>query len=190
MTLPRLAHEQGLIPAHAGKTVSRILSVFLCWAHPRSRGENLMGLATTDLTEGSSPLTRGKLGLDRGLRNQRGLIPAHAGKTVGAPLVLGARGAHPRSRGENPLKFVGTSKLTGSSPLTRGKQSVYKPGLARNGLIPAHAGKTRRTVRRSPVSRAHPRSRGENALVGYPGAWLTGSSPLTRGKLSILASRF
>ena len=55
---------------------------FQGWAHPRSRGENLMGLATTLLTEGSSPLTRGKR-LERAAHpGCHGLIPAHAGKTL------------------------------------------------------------------------------------------------------------
>ena len=51
---------------------------------------------------------------------------------------------------------------TGSSPLTRGKQQVDVAEADVLGLIPAHAGKTRR-FRRSYV-------------MGF------GSSPLTRGK--------
>ena len=33
----------GLIPAHAGKTWKDGESLFLRWAHPRSRGENCVG---------------------------------------------------------------------------------------------------------------------------------------------------
>ena len=52
----------GLIPAHAGKTRD-LLPVFEdAGAHPRSRGENAAGIASIALTQGSSPLTRGKLG--------------------------------------------------------------------------------------------------------------------------------
>ena len=91
---------------------------------------------------GSSPLTRGK----RASQEQRGpgsgLIPAHAGKTFVA-IDAGMRTtAHPRSRGENPEILSGLIFPEGSSPLTRGKQGVALPVSLRNGLIPAHAGKT------------------------------------------------
>ena len=74
--------------------------------------------------------------------------------------------------------------MSGSSPLTRGKQeSRCTPPQAKR-LIPAHAGKTgfRRRSRRWLT--AHPRSRGENrrARAGLPLG--PGSSPLTRGKPS------
>ena len=70
-----------LIPAHAGKTVMMTSASGRRPAHPRSRGENAAGIASVALTQGSSPLTRGK----RPRANQRTLrvrlIPAHAGKT-------------------------------------------------------------------------------------------------------------
>ena len=50
------------------------------------------------------------------------------------------------------------------------------------GLIPAHAGKTSPDRQPSGQSRAHPRSRGENAFVVAYNKSETGSSPLTRGK--------
>ena len=90
-----------LIPAHAGKTISEHANSDPAQAHPRSRGENLMPLTNPSISDGSSPLTRGK----RGYRDDRGvhprLIPAHAGKTLASLLSLLSRGAHPRSRGEN-----------------------------------------------------------------------------------------
>ena len=52
-------------------------------------------------TQGSSPLTRGKLGGLGGLCIRPGLIPAHAGKTPTGRQSTGGQGAHPRSRGEN-----------------------------------------------------------------------------------------
>ena len=51
------------------------------------------------------------------------------------------------------------------------------------GLIPAHAGKTRRPRRRRGEWTAHPRSRGENLSCGHDDGSFQGSSPLTRGKL-------
>ena len=77
-------------------------------------------------------------------------------------------------------------KLGGSSPLTRGKHAVSATILQVRGLIPAHAGKTasHRAARRRRA--AHPRSRGENVSCGFARSIMSGSSPLTRGKLDAL----
>ena len=77
----------------------------------------------------------------------------------------------------------------GSSPLTRGKRPVWPEGQPGVGLIPAHAGKTRRRFRRSYVMGAHPRSRGENSMLKDRLRYEDGSSPLTRGKRVTRASR-
>ena len=50
----------GLIPAHAGKTSRQHTASRRCWAHPRSRGENVEDGVSVLEGEGSSPLTRGK----------------------------------------------------------------------------------------------------------------------------------
>ena len=73
---------RGLIPAHAGKTSPGRRSHPYCRAHPRSRGENLDLWAQIYLLDGSSPLTRGKHLLGSEPELPRGLIPAHAGKTI------------------------------------------------------------------------------------------------------------
>ena len=152
----------GLIPAHAGKTMP--------------------GGERVELGTGSSPLTRGKRVDPVGARDLRGLIPAHAGKTTRPYPRGGSRWAHPRSRGENIDGAPGIHSGMGSSPLTRGKR--FPPGdrVHADGLIPAHAGKTR--ARSSPRRsiRAHPRSRGENAAMAAAVGIGGGSSPLTRGK--------
>ena len=49
-------------------------------------------------------------------------------------------------------------------------------------LIPAHAGKTLRAAAAAVWAAAHPRSRGENPLMPLMNPWMSGSSPLTRGK--------
>ena len=132
----------GLIPAHAGKTCPRTRPCARCGAHPRSRGENAGVGASSTISAGSSPLTRGKHGGGRGLSSAVGLIPAHAGKTAVEPLPLGRGWAHPRSRGENCMTTMRTQTPMGSSPLTRGKHGG-ELGVGRGGgLIPAHAGKT------------------------------------------------
>ena len=193
----------GLIPAHAGKTP--------CWgnvdtgveAHPRSRGENIPTAERPRNHVGSSPLTRGKhiplveLTPDRGLipahagkTNVAGigvaspgwLIPAHAGKTCGKGLDHFRAWAHPRSRGENLERARLVAWVRGSSPLTRGKPVEAGGGDPGVGLIPAHAGKTFARRIRDERKRAHPRSRGENQQAREARIPSRGSSPLTRGK--------
>ena len=199
----RSSFGRRLIPAHAGKTSPPRTRPASPWAHPRSRGENIQALDSSERAWGSSPLTRGKRVCQ---------------------LVTPARGrAHPRSRGENCRARGRVSSPRGSSPLTRGKHSdetlSFHPARlipahagktcrrgevpprgfgsspltrgkprrgdrprARCGLIPAHAGKTT-TSASSPSSRpAHPRSRGENLEQSTGAIEAVGSSPLTRGK--------
>ena len=172
----------GLIPAHAGKTLSTVAEMPSKRAHPRSRGENRRPRPLGRRRPGSSPLTRGKLAcLDAGHDRSR-LIPAHAGKTRRCFSRPSRTRAHPRSRGENDTADFTPLMNAGSSPLTRGKlvQSGHERG--RDGLIPAHAGKTADSGRSRPAYGAHPRSRGENPVRRALEEGCQGSSPLTRGK--------
>ena len=175
-------YNLGLIPAHAGKTSRRACRSPQTWAHPRSRGENLLLVLPSGSIQGSSPLTRGKRVAPPGPLRGPGLIPAHAGKTVGARGGRVPRRAHPRSRGENVVLQEVPEADQGSSPLTRGKP-VHVPGVRGAGrLIPAHAGKTSRQRSAGPRRGAHPRSRGENNRMSEAEQDRVGSSPLTRGK--------
>ena len=95
-------------------------------AHPRSRGENADREVPGEILLGSSPLTRGKQrDLARVCCGER-LIPAHAGKTIGATVTAGGSEAHPRSRGENSAYTCVHHRSSGSSPLTRGKRFLYQ----------------------------------------------------------------
>ena len=117
--------------------------VICLWAHPRSRGENLLRIPASELVKGSSPLTRGKLPDFARCPGKDGLIPAHAGKTLTTNRTRTLGRAHPRSRGENTYYPSGATLREGSSPLTRGKLLVAVVEGGAQGLIPAHAGKTR-----------------------------------------------
>ena len=171
-----------LIPAHAGKTASGAATRRHGWAHPHSRGENHSFREGNTRTQGSSPLTRGKLGpvLQEGLLER--LIPAHAGKTGPTCLESWLPKAHPRSRGENSISRRSRARMRGSSPLTRGKHVQFCASIVSLRLIPAHAGKTCQSRLRRVGSTAHPCSRGENACGEAVTAVSVGSSPLTRGK--------
>ena len=172
----------GLIPAHAGKTHTEALPGDKTRAHPRSRGENFTDSCTPRPRGGSSPLTRGKQTTSRKAHHENGLIPAHAGKTPWGGGRGWPGGAHPRSRGENHCRQRVHGGRRGSSPLTRGKRPRQTIERFQDGLIPAHAGKTRDRKRPCRASQAHPRSRGENAVQKVEDGAGDGSSPLTRGK--------
>ena len=175
--------DAGLIPAHAGKTDSCSGTSRGGRAHPRSRGENLRVGVDALEAQGSSPLTRGKQLPRTNVAIARRLIPAHAGKTGGAPSVDGRTPAHPRSRGENEWFAESFSSGMGSSPLTRGKHKLGSRKYPLKRLIPTHAGKTKLTACELRHIGAHPHSRGENSPMALPKTLSAGSSPLTRGKL-------
>ena len=131
---------------------------------------------------GSSPLTRGKPPNKVCAGVIKGLIPAHAGKTLPRVHCDRQPQAHPRSRGENTPRGTLARSSAGSSPLTRGKLRRLCGLKSSVGLIPAHAGKTFLLNLSVCLGWAHPRSRGENKLSQHNLGLPNGSSPLTRGK--------
>ena len=171
-----------LIPAHAGKTTTAPRRLSALWAHPRSRGENNPISSQRPARSGSSPLTRGKRAPRASRPVETRLIPAHAGKTQISTPNGPLRGAHPRSRGENPVLHFTAVCSVGSSPLTRGKHLGQGQSHQGRRLIPAHAGKTKALEISLRRCGAHPRSRGENPVRSRRLAATSGSSPLTRGK--------
>ena len=133
-----------LIPAHAGKTRERPKALNRRTAHPRACGENVAGVSFGSFGAGSSPRMRGKR---NGLVNVlccQGLIPAHAGKTSQSLYPVDRAWAHPRACGENASLCQPTARPRGSSPRMRGKRRDDDHDSPARGLIPAHAGKTRR----------------------------------------------
>ena len=179
---PTRVGSSGLIPAHAGKTVTAWAGLSSRRAHPRSRGENHLRAILAAQNQGSSPLTRGKRGEGDDDAHTRRLIPAHAGKTGTRCGPRRRQQAHPRSRGENMRIVIEVDTEQGSSPLTRGKLTHARLTRRESGLIPAHAGKTCIAMQRERGDGAHPRSRGENEIARAEDVNSNGSSPLTRGK--------
>ena len=131
---------------------------------------------------GSSPRVRGKPHGPVLSGQERGLIPARAGKTPIRDTHSGRAAAHPRACGENPQTEAPTLFATGSSPRVRGKPGLRGHQHLVPGLIPARAGKTYRSHEHFTCNWAHPRACGENppanGAVGGP----SGSSPRVRGK--------
>ncbi len=171
----------GLIPARAGRTRCGLRAAARTWAHPRSRGEDIQLASLAGVRSGSSPLARG--GPSRVGRGSLcgGLIPARAGRTTEEGQRRAGWRAHPRSRGEDLPVLTGRELLAGSSPLARGGHEHRLLRGAFPGLIPARAGRTTRSRHRTGCARAHPRSRGEDAVTLGIGVTGAGSSPLARG---------
>ena len=103
---PHRPGDHRLIPTHAGKTEGRSRVYGEGEAHPHSRGENAGAIEELAKAGGSSPLTRGKPLLNLLADGDRGLIPAHAGKTTRRRSRRPEWPAHPRSRGENSSRLA------------------------------------------------------------------------------------
>ena len=132
--------------------------------------------------EGSPPRMRGKPKWSQKKKVAAGITPAHAGKTQ--PRAGGSRvaGDHPRACGENRALRNTPRAPRGSPPRMRGKQGHGILGELRRGITPAHAGKTRRTVRSLSAWRDHPRACGENKTTVTLHTVREGSPPRMRGK--------
>ena len=70
-----------IIPAYAGSTPDDVDSLDDVEDHPRIRGEHGGGVAEAVARNGSSPHTRGALGILLAIMVQLGIIPAYAGST-------------------------------------------------------------------------------------------------------------
>ena len=172
----------GLIPARAGKTPHGVGVGVERRAHPRACGENVRRALGKRGQWGSSPRVRGKLGVLGGEAEERGLIPACAGKTT-SPTPCGSTGrAHPRVCGENLLASALAAWWLGSSPRVRGKRQELEAVDEQPRLIPACAGKTGSWPVRPPRRPAHPRVCGENEYLLMLTSSHGGSSPRVRGK--------
>ena len=87
----------GIIPAHAGNTVSGIRYLDFSRDHPRACGEHPALCRVRHVETGSSPRMRGTHALVLVAFGERGIIPAHAGNTF-TPFVNGfLDGDHPRA---------------------------------------------------------------------------------------------
>ena len=132
---------------------------------------------------GSSPLARGTLYHVVRASAGAGLIPARAGNTPCWKTLRATSRAHPRSRGEHPLRPFREIRDEGSSPLARGTPLTHRGLSQRCGLIPARAGNTRPRPPKALLHGAHPRSRGEHESHLLDELNHPGSSPLARGTL-------
>ena len=144
-----------------------------------------MKAPTRAVSAGSSPLSRGILA-GTGLNSwAERIIPALAGNTMLTTPEGVLQTDHPRSRGEYSRICRSWRSRCGSSPLSRGILWHRGDGLAGNGIIPALAGNTGSELLPRNPGTDHPRSRGEYEFQQGPVMWTLGSSPLSRGILTL-----
>ena len=147
------------------------------------RGEGDPIFPPESAISGSSPHARGRPGRARTASEPRRLIPVCAGRAQGSRFRCGHRPAHPRMRGEGPMRIRDVMVELGSSPHAWGGRGPGGRGSCVVRLIPACAGRAR-SARRSRTRRAaHPRMRGEGPARVLSVAWVIGSSPHARGGL-------
>ena len=72
----------GIIPAHAGLTVTKAVSSAKNRDHPRACGAHVNEMPEDDSMKGSSPRMRGSQYISRFFDAGEGIIPAHAGLTT------------------------------------------------------------------------------------------------------------
>ena len=137
------AHIARNIPAYAGRTIETSEGGGFFWKHPRIRGENHLRQFLFWIVLETSPHTRGELVWRIPTEDAHGNIPAYAGRTGCPKNPARLRQKHPRIRGENTPQHLAGGRITETSPHTRGehRRSVFM--RARQGNIPAYAGRTR-----------------------------------------------
>ncbi len=184
----RRGHHR-IIPAYAGSTTLFGSAAPIWWDHPRLRGEHPK-IRVLDLGDGgSSPPTRGARVRSRVVPPGCGIIPAYAGSTPNSSPNHQMTTDHPRLRGEHAGQAGLVQEAKGSSPPTRGAQPACGWRQLRVGIIPAYAGSTRTISHHHARHRDHPRLRGEHELAPSDRVGHCGSSPPTRGALSVCPSR-
>ncbi len=187
--------KKRFIPAYAGNAVVYPPTTPGVTVHPRVRGERSVGVSFRCWVSGSSPRTRGTQFFAQFPDLIFRFIPAYAGNAAKQTQQGEVVSVHPRVRGERMYARCFSFTSGGSSPRTRGtlKNSPLLRYFFR--FIPAYAGNAKSCCSAFSRGSVHPRVRGERMVKISPKAGVTGSSPRTRGTLSVsrytnVATRF
>ena len=112
---------------------------------------------------------------------QRGSIPAHAGKPSLDRYRALSDAVYPRPCGETDRLHHDRMRAQGLSPPMRGNQFLRQFYAGGMGSIPAHAGKPRGDAEREMGNRVYPRPCGETLAIPSKSSYLGGLSPPMRG---------
>ena len=93
-------HQPRFIPAYAGNSLASVRHSKGASVHPRLRGELVSTLKNSNVSTGSSPLTRGTQEQNTQPRLMGRFIPAYAGNSVRVEAPDLPAAVHPRLRGE------------------------------------------------------------------------------------------
>ncbi len=169
------------IPAGAGNTVPRIISLSSSTVYPRWRGEHV-GRESFDCPYiGLSPLARGTLAKQTSGYAWCRFIPAGAGNTNMGSAVNEIKTVYPRWRGEHEAISKTPAIAAGLSPLARGTPGVERQMTEKERFIPAGAGNTSPLLTPGKSAAVYPRWRGEHPFI-FVSSWRDlGLSPLARG---------
>ena len=124
---------------------------------------------------------RGTRSVEDSPRFNHGIIPAHAGNTSSFGCLSAAPRDHPRACGEHEGHAYSLMAPGGSSPRMRGTRFMGRYHAYQQGIIPAHAGNTRRSKALPVAPRDHPRACGEHDNEDNGTDVKPGSSPRMRG---------
>ena len=172
------------IPAYAGETGSARLRVGRLDVDPRVCGGNASFLGGFLIPSGRSPRMRGKPPIAAHAIGPRGSIPAYAGETARSLVPRRTPRVDPRVCGGNNVTLHHVRSPRGRSPRMRGKLLYSDKVMEALGSIPAYAGETSPTSRRSGRKTVDPRVCGGNMIDVEADPGGAGRSPRMRGKRS------
>ena len=152
----------GITPAYAGKSVSRLLRKASLWDHPRVCGEKGHAGRQKLPRLGSPPRMRGKVGGGDVFVVDVRITPAYAGKSH--------------------QMYMGVVCSHGSPPRMRGKGLFFISSHRFFGITPAYAGKRVTSHFSNRSATDHPRVCGEKGRDRQKRRSRTGSPPRMRGK--------
>ena len=155
-----LFRRNGIIPAYAGNTHSRLKMLPAIRDHPRVCGEHWPLNLILTYPSGSSPRMRGTPVRRSRQYDEGRIIPAYAGNTLGGWSCSPSQEDHPRVCGEHRLMTGDPLYGTGSSPRMRGTRHCRPHPHHSFGIIPAYAGNTLRGGCSSRPWGSSPRMRG------------------------------
>ena len=151
------------IPAGAGNSLFLSIMSKIPAVYPRWRGELGKSHHNHDPAIGLSPLARGTPRVFAVAGCRARFIPAGAGNSEATGVVLTVMSVYPRWRGELVGPAVTIYLICGLSPLARGTRDREYMAWDMARFIPAGAGNSESTHRRSCTSAVYPRWRGELA---------------------------
>ena len=162
------AGKNRITPAQAGKRAWLRQQPLGYRDHPRACGEKNSPVSMFSTPTGSPPRMRGKAAQMAAAQAAWRITPAHAGKRSSRPKGWALMGDHPRACGEKSTATVSFVILLGSPPRMRGKVDLRTESGQKQGITPAHAGKSLLLANQTTSFQDHPRACGEKTLCAVP----------------------